>query len=694
MFSTMRATIVVGVVLAASLGPATAHANPEPEPTHTGAQVPAVHPTEPALAQDLEARRNVRGCDPNQPCARTTEVLREFELEAFPQPGKNPWLDERAPQPSRLETSAGFKRVPRITKPSELRPDQPWLDKLEMPDLPVTWTPKLVDYLMFYKDDPRGRSIMSSWLVAQGRYRDMIVAHLRKAHLPADLLYDAMIESSYDPDDSSSAGALGLWQFMPQGGKIYGLREDRWVDERRDPLRSTIAVLDYWQDLYQRFGDWHIALAAFNAGYGAVLRSIARYNTNDYYQLCEYENGLPWETCLYTPKVLAVAIVGHNRAAFGYDQLKDTQPETWEDVAVPTSMSLAMIAKVAGATEADIKRLNPQLRRGRTPPGEAGYIVRVPPNSKAEFARKLVELQTDWDGFDAYVMAHGERLEDVATTFGVSLGQLKKLNDIQRDAEIEGGTQLVVPRISEDTRRKNREKAKSKLLGSGVDQKDGEALIVPVPDKDATIAGKKRVFYRVVSGDSVKSVAKALGVDAAKLVAWNALDDAGKLHPKMVLVAFVPTDFDADKRGVTLLDEADLAIVTRGSPEHLDLAEARTGRVRTEYVAQAKEKLAEVAKKFGMGSHDLARINRISYDTVLDKGQTIIVYEVKDPSRSKRADDQWGKTPRARRGKVSGQRAQRTASSPTDDSDDTDETSAAGPVTRPDQVEKQQEKPR
>ena len=131
--------------------------------------------------------------------------------------------------------------------------------------------------------------------------------------------------------------------------------------------------------------------------------------------------------------------------------------------------------------------------------------------------------------------------------------------------------------------------------------------------------------------------------------------------------------------------------ITRGSPEHMDLAEARTGRVRTEYTAQNKEKLADVAKKFGMGSHDLARINRISYDTVLSKGQTIIVYQVADPSRSKRADDQWKKTPRARRGKPTGSRTGRTASSnvPDDRGDDAvaddpgSEDGDAGSATKP-----------
>ena len=658
----LRAAAGCGFVLCLGL-PARVHADPDASEAavHAGTQaVPPVRAGEPILRQELDGRRSIRGCGADERCARPGDLLREFEVEAFPPPGASPWLDDRTPPASRLEPGPARSVVQR---PSQLRPDAPWLDQLELPDLPVKWSQTLVDYLVFYKNDPRGRSIMQSWLVAQGRYREMIVSHLRKARLPEDLLYVAMIESGYDPGDSSSAGALGLWQFMPEGGRIYGLREDRWVDERRDPLRSTIAQMDYFADLYQRFADWHIALAAFNMGYGAMLRSIARYNTNDYYRLCEYENGIPWETCLYTPKVIAAAVVGHNRAFYGYDKLKAAAPEAWDEVSVPGSLTLAILARAANASEAELKRLNPQLRHGRTPPGDTGYVVRVPAGTKAETQRRIVELESDWKSYDAYVIAHGERFEDVATTFGLSTPQLRKLNDVTRDAEVEGGCVLVVPRISEDQRAKNRAKARANLHASGIDQKDGELLLVPVPDKTLVVPGKRRVFYRVVGGDTLAAVAKAFAVKPADLAQWNGLDTDGNLHPKMVLLAWVAPEFDAARHAVNLLDDSQLLVVTRGSPEHMDLAEARTGRVRTEYIAQGKEKLAEVAKKFGMGSHDLARINRISYDTVLAKGQTVIVYQVADPNRSKRADDQWKKTPRSRRGKVAGARADRTASS-------------------------------
>jgi membrane-bound lytic murein transglycosylase D len=689
----LRAAAGCGLVLCFGLV-ARAHANPgesSDATVHAGTQaLPPVRVGEPILRQELDGRRSIRGCSADERCARPGDLLREFEVEAFPPPGASPWIDDRSPPASRLEPGPAR---PIVKRPSELRPDAPWLDRLELPDLPVRWSQTLVDYLVFYKNDPRGRSIMQSWLIAQGRYREMIVSRLRKARLPEDLLYVAMIESGYDPGDSSSAGALGLWQFMPEGGRIYGLRADRWVDERRDPLRSTIAQMDYFADLYQRFADWDIALAAFNMGYGAMLRSITRYNTNDYYRLCEYENGIPWETCLYTPKILAAAIVGHNRAVFGYDKLKPAAPEAWEELAVPASMTIATLARAASASEAEIKRLNPQLRRGRTPPGEAGYVVRVPAGRKADTQRRLIELESDWKNHDAYVIAHGERFEDVATTFGISVSQLRKLNEVTRDAEVAGGSVLVVPRISEDQRARNRAKAKASLHASGIDQQAGELLLVPVPDKTAVVAGKRRVFYRVVAGDTLAAVAKAFTVRSAQLAAWNGLEADANLHAKMVLLAWVPPDFDAARHAINLLDDSQLLVVTRGSPEHMDLAEARTGRVRTEYIAQGKEKLAEVAKKFGMGSHDLARINRISYDTVLSKGQTIIVYQVADPNRSKRADDQWKKTPRSRRGKLAGTRADRTASSnvPDDGADaesaesEADEDTTPRPITeRPD----------
>ncbi len=611
---------------------------------------PPLAPAALELAQQGDGRRAVRGCPIGQDCVPPHQQLHLIERELFPAPsaGGNPW---RTGDSLGSPASAG-ERI--VRKPSELRPELAWLDEIELPDLPIRWTPRLVDYLLFYKNDPRGRNIMRGWLVASGRYRDLIVPRLAAAKLPLDLLYVAMIESSFDPTEASPAGAAGLWQFMPAGGKIYGLAQSHWVDERRDPLRATAAVVDYWRDLYQRFGDWHLAMAAFNAGYGAILRSIARYNTNDYWQLCQYENALAWEPTLYVPKALATAIVGRNRELFGFGDLSLAAPEIWDEVVVPGALSLGVVARAAGSTVERIKQLNPQLRRNRTPPGVERYVLRVPRGSKDTFAKRLADLQSEWDGYDAYVVAYGERIEDVAATFGLSKRKLRELNELSDDSQFGGGSVLVVPRISPERREKNRAAARLALHESGVDQRAGEPLIVALPDKDARVPGTRRVFYRVIIGDTLPAVAKAFGMSVAGLARANGLAEDANLHPRMVLVAHVPQSFDARRRNLALLDEDKLVIVTRGSAEHLDLIEQRVGRQRTRYVAERQESFEAIAKKFGLKAADLARVNRMPAKTVLAPGQEIIVYQVVDRDRSERAAEQWKKMPKARRGKPAG----------------------------------------
>jgi membrane-bound lytic murein transglycosylase D len=598
--------------------------------------------SQPDLPAQLDGRRDIRGCTVTSNCTRTADLLRDFELEAFGPAAKGidgPWApDVQAPAMLQQPAATFYK------KPSDIRPDLAWMDNLSMPDLPVRWTPRLIEYLLFYKEDKRGRNIMEGWLQAQGRYRDLLVSHLRKANLPLDLLYVSMIESSYDPlEENGGAGASGLWQFMPEGGKIYGLAQNRWVDERRDPLRSTIAVVDYWRDLYQRFGDWHVAMGAFNAGYGAMLKSIARFNTNDYWQLCEYENGLAWETTLYVPKALAVAIVGHNRAVFGFDKVKESPPETWQTVKLSSPTSLSSIASALGVKKTDIAALNPHLKRDRTPPGQRDYVIRVPVTTgNAEtVARKIADMRSDWDGYDAYVVTSGERFEDIATIFGMTPRKLRELNEIAHESEVDGGTVLVVPKVSTEQRDKNRAKAKAAFYASGNDQKEGEPMIVAVPDKDLQVEGKRRVFYRVVIGDTQTGVARAFDVPRSKLIAWNGIDRDAKLHPKMIMQAFVDKNFDSDKAGVNLLDETQIVVVTRGSREHLDLSEQRVGRVRLEYTASGKESFSDVGRRFGLTDFDMARINRKSHKTVLNAGETAIVYQVVERSRSARAGKQW-----------------------------------------------------
>jgi membrane-bound lytic murein transglycosylase D len=614
------------------------------DPVRPGRQAsPPVADSEAApIEMSPDGRRAIRGCQlSGSDCADDLlPGLHEFEREAFPRSGDgSPWSDEDAAAGARGGASA--RGAHRAVKPTELRPDLPWLADLRMPDLPVHWDQRIIRYLEFYRDDPRGQKLMRSWLISQGRYRDLILSRLRAARLPDDLLYVCMIESSYDPRDSSRVGAAGLWQFMPAGGKIYGLRQTSWIDERNDPVLATEAVVAYFQDLYQRFGNWDLAMAAFNAGYGAVLRAIAKYNTNDFWLLLDYENALPWESSIYVPKALAAAIVGANREAFGFGDLAPAAPLSYDTVSVPTSVALSVVARAAGVDTRDVEDLNPHLRRGRTPPGVSDYAVRIPRGRKDRFASSFPHLRGEWDKYDAYVVRHGERFEDIAATHGLKPKALRELNGLDSDREVQGGMLLVVPRLGQAEKKANREKAEEDLYAAGEPEGDaGDKMLVAVADPSFRVEGRERVFYRVVAGDSLTRIASAFSVDRGELSSWNRLDPEARLHPRMVLQIWVERGFDAERAGVAVLDEARLDVVAAGSVDHMQRSEDRLGRGRIVYKASRRETYEAIGRRFGLSARDLARINKKPFDTVLDQGDTCIVYKVVDRRASDRAAKQ------------------------------------------------------
>ena len=609
----------------------------------------ATPPRPPPLEPDPRARRAVRGCPLELDC-RAMEGMRAFELQAFPRPdARSPWIDaDDADGHSRVRLLRRGAAARTADDPLELRPDLPWLADLEQPDIPVRWHERVIDYLEFYKDDPRGRRIMASWLTAQGRYDDMLRRELRAAGLPRDLVYVSMIESGFNPHGYSRAGASGLWQFMPSTGRIYGLKQTSWIDERNDPELSTRAAALFLEDLHHRFGDWHLALAAYNAGYGAILHAVSKYNTNDFWELLEYENALPWESSVYVPKILATSIVGQNLEVFGFDDLEPADALRWDTVAVPKSIELSAVARAAGTDVEEIERLNPQLRRDRTPPTIDRYAIRIPEGRAALFAERFPQLEGDWDDYEAYVASHGERFEDIATTYGIRYRRLLELNGLTSEAELRGGTILIVPRISEEQKRENRAKAEDNLHASGEPRGNaGDDYIVPVPDPEFRIEDKTRMFYRVVSGDTLYEIARSFGVDRRALADYNGIDPDAHLQPRMVLQVWVDPDFDPAEHQIRVLDPERVEVVERGGDAHLDAAEARMGRNRVRHVAEERRSLHEIGRRYGLTHRDLARINRLPYNTVLEPGDEIIVYEVVDRSESRRAEQQWRRARRA-----------------------------------------------
>jgi membrane-bound lytic murein transglycosylase D len=588
------------------------------------------------LADDAAGRRAIRGAIV-EPARESDELraLRELDEANFPRPSLiDPAADDvdgaRAAPPGATRVSAsasatggvgpdGLRPELRSPEPLRARPAEttsaiPWLGELKLPDLPVRLDPRVVRYLELYKSDARGRAIMTSWLRKQGRWRPLFEDALRRARLPLALVYVSMIESGYDPHDRSRAGAVGLWQFMPEGGRIYGLRTDYWVDERKNPERSTEAFTRYIGDLKDRFGSWPLALAAFNAGYGAVLRAMQKYNTNDYWELCRHEDGLPWETVLYVPKAMAAAIVGENRALFGYGNLPQETPYGFDTVSVQSSMSFAEMARAAGVPLADVEALNPELRRKRTPPEP--WVARVPRGGGVRFAANQFAHR---EMVKPFVVRFGERLDDLARAYGATPKELRALNGIDDTSEVRPGLTLLVP----DGR-------------APLQPLPCETTIVAVPDKDATVPGRRRVFYRTLPQDAIGDVATFFKVKPIELARWNHLDLDARLASNMVLQVWVAPDFDASK--AALVDAATVRVVTTGSDEFFDLVEAKHGRARLQYVVKKGDDLKRIGKKFGLTVADLERINRFGAGhTNLVVGQKLTVYRAMTPAERAKA---------------------------------------------------------
>ncbi len=579
---------------------------------------------------DRVQRKAIRGgaLDVSRESAELRE-LRSFETETFPRAGLRESLSRPA-DPSGLHGGSGPDALPDgLHTPLPEKPETPppsssvpWLQALKLLDnlglAPtfVRFEAHVIKYLEFYKDERRGRSIMASWLRRQGRYKALIEQALDKNHLPRFLLYVSMIESGYDPHDRSHKGAVGLWQFLPEGARIYGLRVDYWVDERQDPVRSTEAAARYLGDLKARFGSWHLALAAFNAGYGAVLRAMQKYNTNDYWELCRHEDGLPWETLLYVPKAIATALVGENKGFFGYDEMVPDPPLAFDAVTVHSSVSVAGAARAIGAMSEDVQRLNPHLRRGRTPPLGPGetWELRLPPGTAAQFVAAY-----DYRGekLESYIVRFGERIEDIARVRGVAVSRLRTINGIEDAGEVRAGLTLLVP------------PAKASIdpsLPSQIGSLAGdEIVVVAVPDKSFSVPGKKQIFYRTISGDNIWSIARFFKVKDTDLLRWNNLDPEATLATKMVLSLWVDPQLDTSQ--VVLVDPARVRVVTTGSDEFFDLVETLRGRRRLVIKVQSGDTLEKIGKRFGLSAADMERINRMPRSTELQAGQTVIAYQ-------------------------------------------------------------------
>ncbi|AWV90394.1 hypothetical protein DN745_14070 [Bradymonas sediminis] len=467
-------------------------------------------------------------------------------------------------------------------------------------------------YLDFF--DGRGKRTLAGWIRRMHVFAPIILETLRDKGLPEDLIYVAMIESGFSPWARSPAAAVGLWQFIRSTGRYMGLRIDAYVDERRDPVKSTIAAAEYLTYLYDKFGSWPLALAAYNGGPGLMAKSIRKYNSNDYWYICR-QNGLYDETRRYVPKVIGAALVAKNADVFGLDMIKGHAPFEFDLVEVPPSTRLSLVSSAVGAELDTIKKLNPALLTGATPPGKDTYSLRIPVGTTKKFVQNFDKIRLD-NGAEhiTHRVRFGESVEMIGETHRVAPRVLRAANGLKKGQMPPIGQELIVPK---------------KALGTWNPRgKSSSKKVILLPSVEYKNPKLKRYFYRVQSGDTLKAMGRGLGINPADITLWNHLDPNAALQSGLYLQIFLPEDRATDSLALTA--ESEVTPIVIGSAAHKKLKAKKTsssGRGRRWHRVRSGESLWLIARRYKVTVKKLKRWNRsLRRSNTLQPGQKILVY--------------------------------------------------------------------
>ncbi|MBE0502559.1 MAG: LysM peptidoglycan-binding domain-containing protein [Desulfuromonadales bacterium] len=379
-------------------------------------------------------------------------------------------------------------------------------------DFPVVENQK-VQYYIDYFTGP-GRNVFNRWLERSSRYLPYMQEVFAAEGLPRDLVYLSIVESGLNPKAYSWAHASGPWQFIPSTGKIFGLKADYWWDERRDFEKSTHAAARFLKELYGIFnGDWYLAVAAYNAGPGAVARAIERSGSRDFWEI-SHNLHLPQETRNYVPKLLAVLLIAKQPERYGFIDTQFLEPIACDKVTVDGPLDLAVVARLADSSYGEIKSLNPELKRWCTPPQLQSYQINLPLGTKDTFLAAYAELPAnERRNYKVHKFAKGETVQGLAKQYRLSVDDILRANSLSTAKNVKVGRNLAIP------------------LRAGVDAIPREDLLDdPVVSKIATSRS-----YKVKKGDTLSKIARNSGATLAQLKSWNRLTDRSRLQIGQVL---------------------------------------------------------------------------------------------------------------------------------------------------------------
>jgi membrane-bound lytic murein transglycosylase D len=437
-------------------------------------------------------------------------------------------------------------------------------------------------YLDFFKTTARDR--FAIWLERMPRYEPMIRQRLQAKGLPGDLVYLALIESGFSNTATSRARAVGMWQFMKGTARLYGLRIDRWVDERRDPFKATDAAARHLKDLTGMFGSYYLAAAAYNAGAGRVSRGINRLPDDDddsipsdatFFRLYDTRL-LRRETKDYVPKLIAAAMIAKEPERYGFPAIPQEAAVSYDSIVVPDQTGLDVVARLADTTLAAIRDLNPQYLRLTTPPGTHS-VIRLPPGLGEATTVAYADLPAGKRvSYREHVVQRGETVGGLAKRYGVGAADIIASNPRFHGRALRAGQTVIIP------------------TAGPLPAEVARQLAAPEP-ADAE-------FHRVRRGETLGLIAGRYGVTQHQLQAWNRLGKSTVI-----------------RSGQRLRVSASDAVASVRSKAPTRARAAGPGAAHT-HVVRAGETLAGLARRYGVSVQALRKANGLSEDAMLKRG--------------------------------------------------------------------------
>jgi membrane-bound lytic murein transglycosylase D len=434
-------------------------------------------------------------------------------------------------------------------------------------DIPIVINAKVEQFIQYFQTTAKNN--FSNWLARSEKYIPFMRGHLKENGLPEDLVYMALIESGFNPYAYSRSKASGPWQFIYLTGKRYGLAVNWWVDERRDPEKSTIAAAKYLKDLYDMFECWYLAAAGYNAGERKIATAMKRYRTEDFWELAKYRY-LKQETKDYVPQMIAAALIAKDPEKYGFTEIEYQEPLRYEKGRVPELTDLLVIAKACETSVEELKDLNPELLRWCTPPNSPDYEIKIPFGKKELFLKNFEALQPIGKvQFRIHSVKKGESLQRIARFYRVDLEPMLEINRLNKTSRLSPGTDLLIP-IPKTQDLKPLLTAQKKFDGKNRNPKPEEMI------------------YTIKKGDTLWSIANEMRVNIGALSRWN------NLHPEKKLIP-------GDKLKIRM-----------GSPSH-PLDEPPKVRKGKEiiYLVKAGDTLWGIAKRYNVTVSEIKGWNRL-----------------------------------------------------------------------------------